>query len=334
MVLDILKPILCTAEMNDEHMASGYPVIDKKVLIFIIILWLLCLITVLCCGFIVVALGMECLLRRTLSPYNKLLASLGVSRFCLQWVTIGKSIYTFLYPTALLYDRMMQFLSFFWDFLNAYTIWSCTWLGFFYCVKIANFTHPVFLWLKGKVSGWIPWLLLSCVGFSGLTSILFFTGNHILYQNYLRGNCQLWNATGHSMRSFEKLYFFFLKLTSFTIPLGVFLIFTVLLLISLGRHMKKILLTLSGFQDPPIQVHLRALLSIISFALLFTSSFLAQVLNSSTNTPFQEVKHWVWQVVSHLCMAAHSLLLLFNNPRLRATLERGCPKVWGMLSCS
>ncbi|KAM6168203.1 spermatogenesis-associated protein 31E1-like [Erethizon dorsatum] len=310
--------------MSEDHMASGHLVIDKKVLILIIIVLLLCLTTVISNGFIVVALGMEWLLRRTLSPYNKLLVSLGASRFGLQWVVIGKSIYAFLYPTALLYDPVMQFLSFLWDFLNAATIWSCTWLSFFYCVKIANFTHPTFLWLKGKVSGWIPLLLLSSVGFAGLTSILFFIGNHILYQNYLRDNCQYWNATGNSMRSFETFYFFYLKLTTFSIPVGVFLIFTVFLLISLGRHMKKTLLTFSGFQDPPIQAHIRALLAIILFAILFTSGFLALVLSSSTNSPFQEVKHWLWQIVSHLCMAIHSLLLLLSNPKLRAMGERGC----------
>ncbi|XP_023423174.1 taste receptor type 2 member 60 [Cavia porcellus] len=310
--------------MNGDHMASGHLVVDKKVLTLILIVLLLCLTTVISNGFIIVALGTEWLQRRTLSPYNKLLVSLGASRFCLQWVMIGKSTYFFLYPMAFLYDPVMQFLSLLWDFLNTATIWCCTGLSFFYCVKIANFTHPVFLWLKGKVSRWVPWILLSSVGFSGFTTILFFTGNHVLYQHYLRDKCQYWNATGDSMRSFENSYFFFLKISVFSIPFGIFLVFIVILLISLGRHMKKTLLTLSGFQDAPVQAHVRALLSIIFFALLFTSSFLVLILNNGSRFPLHEAKSWVWNIVSHLCMAVHSLFLLLNNPKLRATVERSC----------
>ncbi|XP_010622091.1 taste receptor type 2 member 60 [Fukomys damarensis] len=310
--------------MSGDHMASGDSVIDKEVLILIIILFLLCLVAVMGNGFIVAALGMKWLLRRTLSPYNKLLVSLGAYRFCLQWVVIGKSIYNVLHPTAHPYDPIMQFLSFLWDFLNSATFWSCTWLGFFYCIKIANFTNSVFFWLKCKVSGWVPWLLLSCVGFSGLNSILFFIGNRILYQNHLRNNCQYWNVTGSSMRSFEIFYILSLKLITFSIPVVLFLIFMALLLISLGRHMKKTLLSLSGFQDPPIQAHIRALVVIISFVALLTSCFLALVLSSGTRFPLQEAKHWVWQVASHLCIAVHSTLLVYSNPKLRAMLDRGC----------
>ncbi|EHB15786.1 Taste receptor type 2 member 135 [Heterocephalus glaber] len=319
MAFDTLRPVFCMTEM-----ASGDPVVDKEVLILIIILFLLCLVAVMGNGFVVVALGMKWFLRRTLSSYNKLLVSLGAYRFCLQWAVIGKSIYNVLHPTALPYDPTMQFLNFLWDFLNSATLWSCTWLGFFYCIKIANFTHPAFLWLKCKVSGWVPWLLLSCVGFSGLNSILFFTGNQILYRSYLRDNCQYWNVTGNSIRSFEKFYFFSLKLITFSIPVGLFLIFMALLLISLGRHTKKTLLSLSGFQDPPLQAHIRALVAIISFVTLLTSGFLALVLSSGTRFPLQEVKQWVWQVVAHLCIAVHSALLLFSNFKLRGMVERGC----------
>jgi hypothetical protein len=88
--------------------------------------------------------------------------------------------------------------------------------------------------------------------------------------------------------------------------------------------MKKTLLTISGFQGSPLLSHGRALLVLFSFFILFTSSFLSLVLSSVGTFPVQELGFWMWQVVIHLCIAVHSVILLFSNPMLREMLERGC----------
>nr|XP_004661122.2 taste receptor type 2 member 60 [Jaculus jaculus] len=312
--------------MSGELMVPGSLVADKKIVTLFSILLLLCLVAVMGNGFITAALGMKWLLQGTLSAHNKLLVSLAASRFCLQWVVIGKNTYVLLYPTVFPYNSVMQCLSLIWDFLNALIIWLCTWLGFFYCMKIATFPHPVFLWLKYKVPGWVPWMLLSSVGFSALTSMLCFIGNNIIYQNYLKSGCQSWNATGNSLRnSLEKFYFFSVKMIMWTIPTVLFLMCMALLLTSLGRHMRKTLMkTLSGLQDPRAQAHIKALLTLLSFVILFTSCFLTLVLSSASSTPFQELRYWIWQLVIHLCTATHPILLLSSNPRLRVVLDRGC----------
>nr|QKE46103.1 taste receptor type 2 member 135 [Nannospalax galili]QKE46111.1 taste receptor type 2 member 135 [Nannospalax galili]QKE46113.1 taste receptor type 2 member 135 [Nannospalax galili]QKE46115.1 taste receptor type 2 member 135 [Nannospalax galili]QKE46116.1 taste receptor type 2 member 135 [Nannospalax galili] len=298
---------------------------DKKIIALLAILVLLCLVAVTGNGFITVALSVKWLLRRTLSPHNKLLISLAASRFCLQWVVIGKNIYVFVNPGSFPYSPVIQILNFMWDFLTAVTIWFCSWLGFFYCVKIATLTHPAFLWLKYKVPGWVPWMLLSAVGMSGLTSILCFIGNQIIYQNHLRSGRQPWNITGNSLRhSLETFYFFSIKVIMWTIPTVIFTIFMILLLISLIRHMKKTFLVLSGHQDIRVQAHIKAFLTLLSFIILFISCFLTLILSSASGTQFQELKYWIWQVVIHLCTVIHPLVLLFSNPRLRAMLKRGC----------
>ncbi|KAM5255786.1 taste receptor type 2 member 60 [Ctenodactylus gundi] len=306
--------------MSEDHVKSEDPEIEMKFLIIIIILLILCLVAVMGNGFIIIALGMKWLRRRTLSPYDKLLVSLATSRFCLQWVVIGRTTYIILQPTIFMYNPMMQFLKFLWDFVNSVTLWLCTCLGFFYCVKIANFTHPIFFWLKYKLPGWVPRLLLSSVVLSALNSFLFFIGNFIVYQNYLRDNGQSWNITGNS--SFGKLYFLCLKMTTFTIPSGVFLLFMVLLLTSLGRHMKKILLG-SRFQDPSVQAHVKALLSLLSFLILFISCSLSLLFSFTGSSALQEFRYWVWQAVFHLSMAVHPFVLLSSNSKLRVTLEKG-----------
>ncbi|XP_003929860.2 taste receptor type 2 member 60 [Saimiri boliviensis] len=309
--------------MNGDHMVLGSLVTDKKAIILVIILFLLCLVAIAGNGFVTAVLGMEWVLRRTLLPCDKLLVSLGASRFCLQWVELGKTIYLFLYPTAFPYNPVLQFLAIQWDFLNAATLWFSSCLSVFYCVKIATFTHPVFLWLKRKLSGWVPWMLFGSVGLSSFSTILFFIGNQRIHQNYLRNRLQPWKVTGNSIKSScEKFYLFPLKMVTWTVPTAVFFICMILLITSLGRHMKKALLTTSGFQEPCLQAHIKALLALISFAILFISYFLSLVFSAAGIFLPLDFKFWMWQSVIYLCAAVHPIILLFSNPRLRAVLER------------
>uniref|UniRef100_A0A8C3VZ23 Taste receptor type 2 n=1 Tax=Catagonus wagneri TaxID=51154 RepID=A0A8C3VZ23_9CETA len=279
--------------------------------ICIVIVILLCLVAVVGNGLITATLGMEWLLRRTLSPADKLLISLGASRFCLQWVAMGRTLYIFLYPVAFPYNPVFQFLAFQWDFLNAATLWFSTWLSVFYCVKIATFTHPAFLWLKRNVSGLVPWMLLSSVGFSSCSTVLFFVGNQRIYENYLKRGLQSWNVTGNTpRRTYERFYFFPLKIVTCTVPTKVFP-------------------SISSLRDPSAQAHIKALLALISFAVLFLSYFLSLVLHAVGVFPSQEFKYWIWQALTYLCTAIHPIVLLWSYRRLRAVLERGCSSGYG-----
>ncbi|XP_062955635.1 taste receptor type 2 member 60 [Cynocephalus volans] len=311
--------------MSGDDMVPGPLATDTKAIILAVIFFLSCLVAVVGNGFITAVLSTEWLLRRTLPPCDKLLLSLGASRFCLQWVVMGKNIYIFLYPMAFPYNPVLQFLGFQWDFLNAATLWFSTWLSVFYCVKIATFAHPVFLWLKRKLSTWVPWMFLSSVGLSSLSTILLFIGNQKIYQNYVRTGLRPWNMTRNSiMSSYEKFYLFPLKVITWTVPTVVFLICMVLLITSLGRHTKKAFLTVSGFRELGAQVHVKALLALVSFAILFVSYFLSLVLSTTGIFQFGELRYWMWQAAIYLCTAVHPIILLLSHPRLRAVLERGC----------
>ncbi|XP_017750752.1 PREDICTED: taste receptor type 2 member 60 [Rhinopithecus bieti] len=236
---------------------------------------------------------------------------------------MGKTIYVLLYPMAFPYNPVLQFLAFQWDFLNAATLWFSSWLSVFYCVKIATFTHLVFLWLKHKLFEWVPWMLFSSVGLSSFTTILFFIGNHRIYQNYLRNHLQPWNVTGNSIWSYcEKFYLFPLKMITWTMSTAVFFICMTLLITSLGKHMEKALLTTSGFREPSVQAHVKALLALLSFAMLFISYFLSLVFSAAGIFPPLDFKFWVGESVIYLCAAVHPIILLFSNCRLRAVLER------------
>ena len=147
----------------------------------------------------------------------------------------------------------------------------------------------------------------------------------MIYQNHAKSGHQPWNVTGNSLRhSLEKFYFFSIKIIMWTIPTVVFSIFMSLLLVSLVRHMKKTFLALSELRDVWAQAHFKALLPLLSFIVLFISCFLTLVLSSASNTPYQEFRYWMWQVVIHLCTVIHPIVILFSNPVLRVVIKRGC----------
>lgn len=192
--LEVLAPTWSTGEMLGD-MVPELPVMDESAIILDIISFLLCLLAVLSNGLVTAAPGVQWLLWRALSPCDTLLISLGASRFCLQWVVVGERIYVFLCPKATPYNPVLHFLALQWDFFNAATFWFSSWLSVFYCVKIATLAHQVFLRLKRKVSGPVPWMLLSSGGLSALSTILFFVGNQSTYQKCLRRGPQSRNVT-------------------------------------------------------------------------------------------------------------------------------------------
>lgn len=94
------------------------------------------------------------------------------------------------------------------------------------------------------------------------------------------------------------------------LPTAVFLTGMVVLLTS-GRYVKKTFLSVSGSHDPSAQACIKALLALVSFAILFTSAFLSLVLSAAGIFPSQEFK---WKVMTCLCTAVHPIVVLVSTP--------------------
>lgn len=170
-------------------------------------------------------------------------------------------------------------------------------------------------------------MLLSSLGFSTFTTVLFFIGNQRMYQNYLGKGLQSWNVTRNAVRTYKRFYLFPLKIVTWTVPTVVFIAGTFCSL-SL-EDTPEVFFSISGFHSSSAQAHIKALLAFISFAIFFTSSFLSLVLTASGMFPFQEFRFWIWQIVIYLGTTTHPIILLLSNRRLRALLGRGCSSAHG-----
>ncbi|XP_036036403.1 taste receptor type 2 member 41 [Onychomys torridus] len=289
---------------------------------FMLIFVLLCLLGILANGFIVLMLSSEWLRRGRLLPLDMILLSLGVSRFCQQCVGLVNSFYYFLYLVEYSKGLARQLIGLHWDFLNSATFWFGTWLSVLFCTKIANFSHPAFLWLKWRLPALVPWLLLGSILVSFIVTLLFFWGNHAVYQAFLRrkisGNTTFkeWN------RRLEIDYFMPLKLVTMSIPCSLFLVSILLLINSLRRHTQRMQRNALSLQDPSTQAHSRALKSLISFLVLYALSFVSMVIDATVFISSDNMWYWPWQIILYSCMSVHPFILITNNLRFRGTFRQ------------
>ncbi|XP_053878834.1 taste receptor type 2 member 41-like [Malaclemys terrapin pileata] len=111
-------------------------------------------------GLMIIVNCSEWIRSRKLTCCDMILTSLGISRFFLQWTMFINNILFALSPVMNGLCNIRRNLYIFWMYLNILSLWFATWLSVFYCVKIANFSQPLFLWLKRRISGLVPLLLM------------------------------------------------------------------------------------------------------------------------------------------------------------------------------
>ncbi|XP_027428915.1 LOW QUALITY PROTEIN: taste receptor type 2 member 41 [Zalophus californianus] len=280
---------------------------------FMLLFVLLCLLEILANGFIALVLSRERMRRGRLLPSDVILISLGASRFCLQWVGMVNNFDYILHLNQYSQGPARQFTGLHWDFLNLATFWFGSWLSVLFCMKIANFTHPTFLWLKWRLPGSVPWLLMASLLISFIVTLLFFWGNQAVYQGFLirkfPGNMTFkpWS------QRLEIHYFLPLKLITLSVPWSVFLVSIALLINSLRRHTGRMQRSTHSLQDPSGQAHTRALKSLIPFLILYALSF-ASLSESDW--------YWPWQILIYLCTSVHPYILILSNLQLRGVCSQ------------
>lgn len=283
---------------------------------------LLCFLGILANGFIVLVLGREWRRRGRLLPSDLILFSLGASRFFLQWVGMVHNFYYFLHLENYNRGLVRQLFGLHWDFLNSATFWFGTWLSVLFCVKIATFTHPTFLWLKWRFPGSVPRLLLGSLLMSSIVTLLFFWGNRAVHQGFLLRNIA-GNLTYREWNKKLEIYYFLpMKVVTLSIPYSVFLVFMMLLINSLRRHRRTMQSNAHGLQDPSTQAHTKALRSLVSFLVLYALSFGALMITALGYFSLRSDWYWPWQILIFLCTSVHPFILIFSNLRLRGVFRQ------------
>ncbi|KAF3828772.1 hypothetical protein GH733_004678 [Mirounga leonina] len=244
------------------------------------------LIGVLANGIIVVVNGTELTKQRKMIPLALLLSCLGISRICLQSVIYINRANVSLIEVPLLVENFVIFM-----FVNELGLWFASWLCVFYCARIAPVAHPLFFWLKMRISKLVPWLILRSLLYASIPSIFYNKYTWVLSQQLLLGFFSS-NATTQIKETSALQIVFLVRLLS---PLFISLASALLLMFSLGRHTWQMRNAAMGTRVPSTAVHIFKLRSLM---FLFC----------------------IWAFGSY--PSGHSMILILGNPKLKQNARK------------
>ncbi|XP_009576245.1 PREDICTED: taste receptor type 2 member 8-like [Fulmarus glacialis] len=275
-------------------------------------------------GFITAVNIINCIKSKKISSADMILIFLSTSRFILQ-LTILMHIHSLYFADVFKLASMYKAFGAVWMFVNHASLWFSTWLYVLYCVKIINVTQWLLLQIKLRIAGMVPWLLLGSLVISSVTSLPLLWITPSTYLCSSTGNCRK-NSTAHiSDWDSSYLYLLLLYFVGCFFPLVLSVVTSALLITSLWKHTKTMQCYVDTFRDPLIDVHLTAIKSIISFLILYLSSFVAQILLIlSTSQSKDDVKVAVSLVVAGAYPSAHSIILIIVNSKLKLAFRMLC----------
>ncbi|XP_047599297.1 taste receptor type 2 member 8 [Lutra lutra] len=256
--------------------------------------------------------------KKKISSVEYILTSLAISRICLLCILILNVIIMVWYPDFYENDKLQALISIFWTLTNYLNMWFATCLNVFYLLKIANFSHSLFLWLNRRIDRVIHWILLGCLAISSLISlILAMTPNydHEFHKiaNPKRNCTEMFNVS-------KSQYFYSLILFNLlaVVPCTVSLISFFLLVMSLWRHIKQMKLSVTGCGDPSTEAHVGAMKIMTSFLFLLFVYYGASLL-ATFSYLMKESKLVVMlgEMIAILYPSGHSLILIIRNNKLR-----------------
>ncbi|XP_009875797.1 PREDICTED: taste receptor type 2 member 8-like [Apaloderma vittatum] len=277
-------------------------------------------------GFITAVNIVNWIKSKKLSSTDMILFFLSTSRFILQ-VTVLMHVHSLYFTDVFYLASVYKAFGTIWMFVNNASLWFSTWLYVFYCVKIINVTQRLLLQIKLRIAGMVPWLLLGSLVISSVTSLPFLWIAPSTYLCSSAENCRE-NRTAHATDGERSHLYLLLYFTGCFFPLVLSVLTSTLLISSLWKHTKKMKLYLdSRFRDPLVDVHLTTIKSVMSFLILYLSSFVAQiVLMTSSPQKKDVVKIAVSLIVSGAYPSIHSIILIIVNSKLKLAFRQFCQR--------
>ncbi|XP_020853644.1 taste receptor type 2 member 40-like [Phascolarctos cinereus] len=273
-------------------------------------------------GFIVTINTAEWFRSKILSTSDSILTILSCSRLLLQFWLMVENVYSLLFRLSYNQNTTYKTFKVIFMFLTYSNLWFAAWLSVFYCIKIANFTHALFLKLRWRVSGLMPWLLCLSVLISLFCSLFISMDVYNVYVNT--------SIPVSSSNAKEKKYFTETNVVNFAIinnlavfvPLIMFIFAATLLIISLKRHTLQMKSNATGSRNPSMEAHMGAIKAISLFFLLYIFNFVALMIYMANVLHINSFGNVLCKIMMAAYPTGHSVLLIFGNPKLRRTWKK------------
>ncbi|KAM5262744.1 taste receptor type 2 member 140-like [Ctenodactylus gundi] len=262
-------------------------------------------------GFIALVNCTEWVKRRKMVLVDRILTALAISRMGLLWSVAPFLLIRSIHPGLPVPVKLLRMLTTSWIVTSHFNTWLATCLSIFYFLKIANFSNSVFLYFKWRVKKVISVALLLC--------LLFLFSNITLMElrvYALIDGSKTNVSVGFSLeraRQFSRICLLSYVVSCF-IPFSVSLMAFLLLILSLGTHLRKMRRHTGGSRDVGATVHLKALQTAVTFLILYLIYFLS-LLAQVWKSTFRNILFC--QAVAIASPSGHSFILILENRKLR-----------------
>ncbi|NWU01931.1 T2R40 protein, partial [Urocynchramus pylzowi] len=278
---------------------------------------------------ILAASSSSCIGSKTWPPYDMIMISLSSSKFILQsWNSLDflMSIFSepFFYKEKLLVVTKTVF-----TFLSSSSLWFGAWLSVFYCIKVASFTQSFFIWLKLRIARLVPWMLLTSWLCSFAAAIPFAWDDYSVHNNFTAPSSMTNSSARRATRKDNLSLIILLCNAGIGIPLILSVVSSILLIGSLWIHTRRMQNNASGFRDPSLVAHMKAIKSVCSFLILYIIYFICVlVILFSVFSPLSNGES-VSMAAMAACPTGHSIVIIWSNPKFRELPAR----TWNHINC-
>uniref|UniRef100_A0A8D2CRI5 Taste receptor type 2 n=1 Tax=Sciurus vulgaris TaxID=55149 RepID=A0A8D2CRI5_SCIVU len=254
---------------------------------------------------------------RKVSLADSILTCLAVSRISYLLVVLFDSFITILSPHFGFY-KAANSITKLWNVTNHFTTWFATSLSILYFLKVAHFSHPLFLWLKWRTNR---------VVFGVLVFSLFLLTSDMLLLGSITDSIVFMYATGKNnltlyldeSKILDVKFLIFHYLASL-IPFVLSLASLFLLFLSLVRHTRNLELGSVGSGDASTKAHKKAMKMVLSFLFLFIIHFSFTQVAPWLFLLFHKSKLIIFFMLTlNVFPSGHPFILILGNGKLRQT---------------
>ncbi|CAO2606911.1 Taste receptor type 2 member 114 [Lemmus lemmus] len=249
---------------------------------------------------------------KKLSTIGFIISGLAISRICLVWLLIIDA-YTKLFPGQFLSPvNTIEYMNYLWVIINNLSVLFATSLSVFYFLKIANFSHRVFLWFKRRINV-VFIFLIGCLLVTWLLSFPLL--EKLIQNNKMQHRNASWKL--HLLKS-EFI------IDHIVLNLGIFFFFMMtiiicfLIIISIWRHSRQMKLNVSGFNNINTEVHVKAMKILIFFIFLFILHFIGVFIETlSFFRSGNKLLLALGLAIACIYPCCHSFILILANSQLK-----------------
>ncbi|KAM5251207.1 taste receptor type 2 member 42-like [Hipposideros larvatus] len=224
--------------------------------------------------------------------------------------------------------KLSKIITLFWRITNHFATWLATCLSIFYLLKIAHFSHSLFLWLKLRMNRVLLTILVFSLFFLILDFLLLETFNDFFLKVYTIDKNNMTTYIEESKAVFVKT----LALLSLTclFPIVLSLISLLLLFLSLVRHIRNLQLNSMGSRDSSTEAHKRAINRVLSFLFLFLVHLFSTQLANWVFVMLWNNKFTKFVLLAvYVFPSGHPVILILGNSKLR---QKALKVLWHLKS--